>query len=70
MKDKAGGIALGAGGLAAPAGSHGQDAVSALANLGFRPSEAAAAVAKAEEELGADASLDALVRAALKKAAK
>ncbi|HEV2818451.1 MAG TPA: Holliday junction branch migration protein RuvA [Allosphingosinicella sp.] len=73
LKDKAGGVALGPGGpggFAAPAGSHAQDALSALANLGFRPAEAAAAVAKAEAEVGPEASLDLLVRAALKKAAK
>jgi len=70
LKDKAGGIALGSGGMAAPTGGHAQDAISALANLGFRPSEAAAVVAKAEAELGPDASLDLLVRTALKKAAK
>jgi holliday junction DNA helicase RuvA len=72
LKDKAGGIALGPGGAAAPApaGSFAQDAVSALANLGFRPAEASAAVARAEAELGADATLDALVRLALKKAAR
>jgi Holliday junction DNA helicase RuvA len=73
LKDKAGAIALGGGGLApaAPkAGSFAADAASALANLGFRPSEAAAAVARAEEELGAGATLDALVRTALKKAAR
>jgi holliday junction DNA helicase RuvA len=44
--------------------------VSALLNLGFRPAEASAAVSKAETELGPGASLDALVRAALKKAAR
>jgi Holliday junction DNA helicase RuvA len=70
LKDKAGSIALGAGGPIIPAGSHAHDAVSALANLGFRPSEAAAAVAKAEAEVGPDAGLDLLVRTALKKAAK
>jgi len=69
LKDKAGSIALGSGG-AAPTGSHAQDALSALANLGFRPSEAAVAVAKAEAEVGPDAGLDLLVRTALKKAAK
>jgi Holliday junction DNA helicase RuvA len=46
------------------------DALSALANLGFKPAEASAAVAAANEELGPDASLDALVRLALRKAAK
>ncbi|HEV2865669.1 MAG TPA: Holliday junction branch migration protein RuvA [Allosphingosinicella sp.] len=71
LKDKAGGVALGTAGAApAPAGSHAQDAVSALLNLGFRPAEASAAVAKAEAELGPDTSLDALVRGALKKAAR
>lgn len=70
LKDKAGGVALGEGGAPAPAGGHARDAASALVNLGFRPAEAAAAVAKAEAEAGPDASLDALVRLALKKAAK
>ena len=46
------------------------DALSALANLGFRPADASAAVNAAQDELGADASLDALVRLALRKAAK
>jgi len=71
LKDKAGGAALGAAGAAvAPAGGVGKDAVSALLNLGFRPVEAAEAVAKAEAELGLEASLDALVRIALKKTAR
>lgn len=72
LKDKTGRIILGSGEGVAPALStgHGADAVSALLNLGFRPSEASAAVAKAEAELGAEASLDALVRSALKKAAR
>ena len=46
------------------------DALSALGNLGFKPAEASAAVNAAQDELGADATLDALVRLALKKAAK
>ena len=70
LKDKAGGITLAGGGAAAPSGGNAHDAVSALANLGFRPSEAAAAVAKAEAEVGPEATLDLLVRTALKKAAK
>jgi holliday junction DNA helicase RuvA len=73
LKDKAGGVVLGPGvaGVAPPPpGSVSADAVSALANLGFRPAEAAAAVAKAEAELGPGATLDALVRIALKKAAR
>jgi Holliday junction DNA helicase RuvA len=71
LKDKAGGIVLGSGGAAAPRpGGLGADAVSALLNLGFRPSEASSAVAQAETELGPEATLDALVRVALKKAAR
>ena len=70
LRDKAGGIAMGSGGPAVPKGSQSQDAVSALANLGFRPSDAAAAVAKAEAEVGPEAGFDLLVRTALKKAAK
>ncbi|KTT72464.1 Holliday junction branch migration protein RuvA [Sphingomonas endophytica] len=71
LKDKVGGVALGPAAAAqvVPAGA-GADAVSALLNLGFRPAEAASAVAAAEEELGERASLDALVRLALRKAAK
>ena len=67
---------LGAPGLAGAAGSPlprqgaAADAMSALGNLGFKPAEASAAVAAANEELGPDASLDALVRLALRKAAK
>ena len=71
LKDKVGGIAvpLGATAIAAPVGA-GADAVSALLNLGFRPAEASAAVAAAETDLGDGATLDALVRLALRKAAK
>ena len=71
LKDKVGGIAatLGPAGVAAPVGA-GADAVSALLNLGFRPIEASAAVASAESDLGDGATLDALVRLALRKAAK
>jgi Holliday junction DNA helicase RuvA len=67
---------LGAPGLAGAAGSPlprqgaAADALSALANLGFKPAEASSAVAAANEELGPDATLDALVRLALRKAAK
>lgn len=75
LKDRVGGPGLsGALGPAAvaqamPVGAA-ADAVSALLNLGFRPGEAAGAVAAAEDELGRNASLDALVRLALKKAAR
>ncbi len=67
---------LGAPGLAGTAGAPlpragaAADALSALSNLGFKPADASAAVAAAEGELGDDATLDALVRLALKKAAR
>jgi holliday junction DNA helicase RuvA len=70
LKDKAGGIALGGGVAAAPAGGASADAVSALMNLGFKPAEANTAVSAANDELGPGATLDALVRLALRKAAK
>ncbi len=72
LKDKAGAL----GGIAGSSPARGttsgplSDAVTALTGLGFKPGEASAAVAAASEELGAGASLDALVRVALKKAAK
>ena len=71
LKDKMGGIALGPGiAPAAAKGGAASDALSALANLGFRPAEASAAVGAAVEELGEGATLDAVVRLALRKAAK
>ena len=72
LKDKAGalgGIAGSNPALSATSGPLG-DALAALTGLGFKPGEASAAVAAASEELGAGANLDALVRLALKKAAK
>ena len=69
LKDKVGGIAIGGATPVAAVGAS-ADAISAMLNLGFRPAEASGAVAAAEEELGAGASLDALVRLALRKAAK
>ena len=53
-----------------PKGTTAQDALSALANLGFKPAEATAAVTAAAADLGEGATLDALVRLALRKAAK
>ncbi|WP_308515369.1 Holliday junction branch migration protein RuvA [Sphingomonas flavescens] len=59
------------GGIApAPRGNSARDALSALANLGFKPADASAAVNAAQDELGNEATLDALVRLALKKAAR
>ena len=71
LKDKVGGISIGLAGVAilAPSGAA-SDAVSALGNLGFRPAEASTAVAAAVDELGESAGLDALVRLALRKAAR
>ena len=57
-------------GSAPPRGGAGADALSALANLGFKPAEASSAVAAAAADLGDAATLDALVRLALRKAAK
>jgi len=74
LKDKVGAIATSAltigGGVHPVAGGPHADAMAALASLGFRPGEASAAVGAAAEELGDGASLDALVRLALRKAAK
>jgi Holliday junction DNA helicase RuvA len=75
LKDKAGGIAGAAipFGGAAPALSTGgvaAEALSALANLGYRPAEASRVVALAIEEAGADADVGTIVRLALKKAAR
>jgi Holliday junction DNA helicase RuvA len=64
------GVAGIGGGSPPPRAGAAADAMSALANLGFKPAEATAAVSAAQDELGADASLDSLVRLALKKAAK
>ena len=77
LKDKVGampgggGSAVGIGGSRiAPAGAASADAVSALQNLGFKPAIAAQAVARAQSELGEDASESDLIRVALKKAAR
>lgn len=69
LQGKLGVVAIGSA-APAPRGGAATDALSALANLGFKPAEASAAVNAAQDELGADASLDALVRMALKKAAR
>jgi Holliday junction DNA helicase RuvA len=64
------GVASIGGPAQAPRSGAAADALSALGNLGFKPADASAAVNAAQDELGPDASLDALVRLALKKAAK
>jgi Holliday junction DNA helicase RuvA len=79
LKDKAGSIALGPGaqakaapaaGGAVPAAADGtvnEDAVSALTNLGYRRSDAFAAVAAASRRLGDDAGLQRLITEGLKE---
>lgn len=70
LKDKVGGVAIGAAGVSPAANALSTDAIAALTGLGFKPAEASAAVASAEAELEGDAGLDRLVRLALKKAAR
>ncbi len=72
LKDKAGNVALSAG-VAAPVATPGStvaDALSALANLGFRPLDASRAVAAAIADVGEDAAVGDLVRVALRKSAR
>src|SRR6185369_17093055 len=69
LQGKLGVIGLG-GAAPAPRAGAAADALSALANLGFKPADASAAVNAAQDELGPDAGLDDLVRLALRKAAK
>lgn len=55
---------------AAAAGSVNEDAVSALVNLGYRRVEAFGAVARVTQRLGADATLDAVIRGGLQELAR
>ena len=75
LKDKAAafGVApLGKGveAPAMPAGSINEDAVSALVNLDYKRVEAFGAVARVTQRLGAEATLDAVIRAALRELAR
>jgi Holliday junction DNA helicase RuvA len=70
LQGKLGMAGLGASLTPAPRAGAAADALSALGNLGFKPAEASAAVNAAQDELGPDAGLDALVRLALRKAGK
>ncbi len=73
LKDKVGALAGIGGGvkvMAGGGGNYASDAMSALTGLGFKPGEASSAVALAMEELGEGATLDALVRLALKRASR
>ncbi len=72
LKDKAGSIAVSSGAVAPLAATGGAvaDALSALANLGFRPLDASRAVAEAVAEVGDGAAVGELVRVALRKSAR
>jgi Holliday junction DNA helicase RuvA len=70
LRGKLGTVAIGGSSASMPRGGAAADALSALANLGFKPADASAAVNAAQDELGPDAVLDALVRTALKKSAR
>ena len=70
LKDKVGGIALGPAAASAPATAPrgaAADAVSALVNLGYSRSDAFSAVNQAAQRLGAEARIDALIRAGLQE---
>ena len=75
LKDKAGDLMLGPAALIAANGADvgvpavSADAVSALVNLGYRPSEAAGAIAHAAHDLGGEATAEALIRAGLRELA-
>ena len=72
LKGKFGGVALAAGApIAVQAGNRLlEDALAALAALGFRPMDASRAVSDALAELGEGASLNDVVRVALKKSVR
>ncbi len=71
LRDAVGGVVLGPAAALAPApGGPEADAVSALVNLGYRRTQAVAAVAGAARQLGAGARLDSLVRAGLQEIAR
>lgn len=78
LKDKAAAFGVapvtateaGPGAPASTAGSINEDAVSALVNLGYKRVEAFGAVARVIQRLGADARLDAVIRAGLQELAR
>jgi holliday junction DNA helicase RuvA len=72
LRGKLGGVAMSAGApLPVQAGARvADDAMAALAALGFRPMDASRAVAEALAELGEGAALNDVVRVALRKSAK
>jgi len=75
LKDKAGRLAVGAASSAvaavgAPAGAIAEDAVDALVALGYRRTEAFAAIGKVAAELGQDCGVELLVKNGLKELAR
>ena len=68
LRDKVGGIALGVAAEIAPAANaNGEEAISALVNLGYARGDAFNAIAKAGRQLGDAAPLEALIRSGLKE---
>jgi Holliday junction DNA helicase RuvA len=71
LREKAGAMPSGAAAVsAAPAGGPAADALSALANLGYRRAEAQPIVERVVARLGAGAQLDAVIRDSLRDLAK
>jgi Holliday junction DNA helicase RuvA len=74
LREKAGampsGPAVPMGGVVAPGGGLAADALSALANLGYRRLEAHPVVGRVIEGLGEGATLDAVIRGALRELAR
>jgi len=72
LKDRAGALPSGPLAIAPVSSAKSQvaDALSALANLGFRPMDASRAVAEAVADLGDSADAGDLIRVALKKSAR
>jgi Holliday junction DNA helicase RuvA len=70
LRDKVGGMALGTVGAVAavsPNDGNGEEAISALVNLGYSRGDAFNAIAKAGKQLGDNAALDALIRFGLQE---
>ncbi len=71
LRDKVGGMSLGsiAGSIdsVSAASGNGEEAISALVNLGYARGDAFSAIAKANKELGDSAALDALIRFGLQE---